>query len=310
MFILSCASALQRGVILLFCAVAVWLAPLAFGAQTAEARRGSEDLQVSRWTDTERPGEAVRVFRLGVGGDIVPGAVGVSAVESDPSTVIRSLRPDSHYAFLAVHARAPYAISTPQPPKTPQLSADRLQVTAHDELAEEAVERARAHMAAVREQIELANTPPGGGQDRSILPNAAQEAHCLAEAIYFEARGEGVAGQIAVGEVIVNRLDSRHYPDSICGVVYQGSDRRNRCQFSYACDGRPEDIHNQRAWRLAKELAELLMGGEQRDVSREATHYHADYVEPNWAPHMYQTIQIGKHIFYRRSSRSRLRTSQ
>lgn len=127
-----------------------------------------------------------------------------------------------------------------------------------------------------------------------------KEQKCLAEGIYFEARGESVKGQAAVAQVILNRVRNPHYPDTICGVVYQNEDWRNRCQFSFACDRIPDIIASPRHWKIAKEIAMAVTAGKIwfKDVGS-ATHYHATYVSPAWGPTMKRVEKIGKHIFYR-----------
>jgi spore germination cell wall hydrolase CwlJ-like protein len=127
-----------------------------------------------------------------------------------------------------------------------------------------------------------------------------KEQKCLAEGIYFEARGESVKGQAAVAQVILNRVRNPHYPDTICGVVYQNEDWRNRCQFSFACDRIPDLVTSPRHWKIAKEIAMAVTAGKIwfKDVGS-ATHYHATYVRPNWGPTMKRVEKIGKHIFYR-----------
>jgi spore germination cell wall hydrolase CwlJ-like protein len=126
------------------------------------------------------------------------------------------------------------------------------------------------------------------------------ELTCLAEAVYFEARGEPDSGQRAVAQVVVNRAGSGVYPKSICGVVYQNQHRRNACQFSFACDGRPETKSEEVAWRKAKRIALQVASGEMRaPVLRTATHYHASYVSPSWAKKMTRLSKIGLHVFYR-----------
>ncbi len=123
---------------------------------------------------------------------------------------------------------------------------------------------------------------------------------CLAIAIYFEARGEPERGQAAVAQVVLNRVDSDAYPDSVCGVVYQNQHRRNACQFSFACDGRAETIHEKRAWSKARTIADNVANG--REALAEvgtATHYHARHVRPSWAKRMRRVGLIGRHIFYR-----------
>jgi spore germination cell wall hydrolase CwlJ-like protein len=124
---------------------------------------------------------------------------------------------------------------------------------------------------------------------------------CLTEAIYFEARGEPVKGQAAVAEVILNRVDSPRWPDDVCGVVNQGTGRLHACQFSYTCDGHPEAVTEPRAWERAGKIARLLLDGAPRQLTGEATHYHADYVSPRWARVYPRTAQVGTHIFYRQT---------
>ena len=123
---------------------------------------------------------------------------------------------------------------------------------------------------------------------------------CLSEALYFEARGEGVQGQQAVAEVILNRVDAPNYPDTVCEVVHQGTGRRNACQFSFACDGIPETVTERRPWDQAEEIAAKVTSGELylTEVG-DATHYHATYVRPAWAPRMTKVTQIGLHVFYK-----------
>lgn len=149
------------------------------------------------------------------------------------------------------------------------------------------------------------------GTDRvARLPDfEAAQTHCLSLAIYHEARGETQQGQYAVGHVILNRAASRFYPDTICGVVYQNAARLNRCQFSFACDGKPDQAGNMRAWVAAVAMAERLMcrdvcGGLaiSADLIR-STHYHADYVRPSWSKKLRRTGRIGGHIFYFTSRR-------
>ncbi len=128
----------------------------------------------------------------------------------------------------------------------------------------------------------------------------AAEQECLANGIYFEARGESLKGQAAVAQVILNRVRNPAYPKTICGVVYQNEQWRNRCQFSFACDFIKDVVHSHTHWKMAKEVAMAVTAGKiwLPEVGS-ATHYHATYVRPNWAPTMKRVGQIGKHIFYR-----------
>jgi spore germination cell wall hydrolase CwlJ-like protein len=122
---------------------------------------------------------------------------------------------------------------------------------------------------------------------------------CLAEAIYFESRSEPRKGQIAVAQVVLNRVKNPAYPDTICKVVYQNKDKYNECQFSFACDGRRDVIFDKFAWRVAQQVAgEVTSGAAWIDEVGTSTHYHAVYVRPNWASVFTKKAKIGKHVFY------------
>lgn len=126
---------------------------------------------------------------------------------------------------------------------------------------------------------------------------------CLAQALYFEARGESVLGQFAVAEVILNRVESRSYPDTICGVVKQGTGQRHRCQFSFYCDGRAEVISEPRAYEQVGKVAEIVLNGWDRSLTDGATHYHTKAVSPGWSKVFPRTATIGYHHFYRQPVR-------
>jgi spore germination cell wall hydrolase CwlJ-like protein len=126
------------------------------------------------------------------------------------------------------------------------------------------------------------------------------EQRCLAAAVYFEARGENVKGQAAVAQVVLNRVKNPAYPNSVCGVVYQNDDWRNRCQFSFACDGIKDRITELYHWKKAQEVAFAVASGEiYLPEVGSSTHYHATYVKPRWARTMEKMKKIGTHIFYR-----------
>ena len=136
------------------------------------------------------------------------------------------------------------------------------------------------------------------------LPASARsesEVRCLATAIYFEARGEPEKGQLAVAQVVLNRLKNPAYPNTVCGVVYQNKNKRNRCQFSFACDGIRDRITDMRSWAAAQALAQKVVNNPTTSFLSNvgaATHYHATYVRPRWARHMKKMDKIGRHIFY------------
>jgi spore germination cell wall hydrolase CwlJ-like protein len=122
---------------------------------------------------------------------------------------------------------------------------------------------------------------------------------CLTKAIYYEAAVEPGEGQQAVAQVILNRLRHPGYPKSVCGVVFEGSLRPTGCQFSFTCDGSLARVPDARLWANAQSVARKALGGFVMKAVGTATHYHADYVAPYWAPTLYKITQIGRHIFYR-----------
>lgn len=127
-----------------------------------------------------------------------------------------------------------------------------------------------------------------------------KEQQCLASGIYFEARGEPVKGQAAVAQVILNRVRNPAYPNTICGVVYQNKRWRNRCQFSFACDGIRDRVRSRRHWAMAKDVGMAVTAGKiWLDQVGSSTHYHAIYVRPKWARTMKRVGRIGLHVFYR-----------
>lgn len=132
------------------------------------------------------------------------------------------------------------------------------------------------------------------------------EHRCLSEVMYYEARGEGRDGQMAVAEVVFHRLRHGHYGHSICAVVYEGQGTAT-CQFSFACDGQLAVRKSTGAWRSAETLAARILTGEValRDVTGDATHFHNASVSPDWADDMQRTVQIGNHVFYRPAHASR-----
>jgi hypothetical protein len=123
---------------------------------------------------------------------------------------------------------------------------------------------------------------------------------CLAEAVYFEARGEAVRGQIAVAQVVMNRVFSGFYPTTVCGVVYQNANRRLACQFTFACDGIPDVVREPDMWVRARKIAKATLDGQLwlPEVAK-STHYHAYWVHPSWVHEMKKLYRTGVHTFYR-----------
>lgn len=128
----------------------------------------------------------------------------------------------------------------------------------------------------------------------------AKQEKCLAEAVYFEARGEAVRGQIAVAQVVMNRAFSGFYPTTPCGVVYQNKHRRLACQFTFACDGIPDVVREPDMWERARKIATATLDGRLwlPEVGK-STHYHAYWVHPSWVREMKKMYRTGVHSFYR-----------
>jgi spore germination cell wall hydrolase CwlJ-like protein len=128
----------------------------------------------------------------------------------------------------------------------------------------------------------------------------AKSEKCLAEAVYFEARGEAVRGQIAVAQVVMNRAFSGFYPSTVCGVVYQNKHRHLACQFTFACDRVADVVREPDMWDRAKKIAKAMLDGQLwlPEVAK-STHYHAYWVRPSWVNEMKKMYKFGVHTFYR-----------
>jgi spore germination cell wall hydrolase CwlJ-like protein len=128
----------------------------------------------------------------------------------------------------------------------------------------------------------------------------AKSEKCLAEAVYFEARGEAVRGQIAVAQVVMNRAFSGFYPNTVCGVVYQNKHRHLACQFTFACDNVADVVREPDMWDRARKIAKAMLDGELwlPEVGK-STHYHAYWVHPSWVSEMKKMYKFGVHTFYR-----------
>lgn len=157
---------------------------------------------------------------------------------------------------------------------------------------------------AAKGEVTGAGRRPKSPAELLELSGAARAKHekCLADAIYFEARGEPARGQMAVAQVVINRVFSGYYPDNVCGVVYQSTrrHRRLRCQFSFTCDGIPDRVTEPDAWERARRIARDALDGNfwLNDIGK-ATHYHARWVYPRWVHEMRRLDRIGVHTFYR-----------
>ena len=135
----------------------------------------------------------------------------------------------------------------------------------------------------------------------TIFANALM---CMALNIYHEARNESTMGQLAVGQVVMNRVYDDRFPDNVCDVVkqgkhYNGHPVKNRCQFSWYCDGLSDTPRNKKSFVKSQENAQIVLNGWFGTFTDGATHYHADYVYPEWREQKTKMLQIGNHIFYR-----------
>lgn len=153
-----------------------------------------------------------------------------------------------------------------------------------------------------------AATPNVSGQLRPARPFVFRPAsaedrrravRCLTQAIYYEAALEPTEGQEAVAQVILNRVRDPNYANTVCGVVFEGAERVTGCQFSFTCDGALSQAPVAWAWERSRKVAERALSGYVSERVGTATHYHADYVHPWWAPTLNKLTQIGAHIFYR-----------
>ena len=145
----------------------------------------------------------------------------------------------------------------------------------------------------------------------AMAESTEQSVECLSQNIYFEARSQSLAGQLAVGLVTRNRVLDPRFPNTFCEVVYQGPTRpswkdqtkfypvRNRCQFSWYCDGKADKIKDSKAFKQAKRVATYIIDRRDSfDVTDGATFYHAYYVKPAWAKTKTRVAKIEEHIFY------------
>ena len=154
---------------------------------------------------------------------------------------------------------------------------------------------------------------PVQAADNNIVWNDNEHVKCLALNMYHEARDQGTAGKLAVSAVVINRGSDSRFPNTICEVIKQGPTRKswrdpsvsypikNRCQFSWYCDGISDEVKDEKTYQKILDFARLIMHNDIQfvDITDGATHYHADYVKPDWADTKMRTTEIGDHILYR-----------
>lgn len=140
----------------------------------------------------------------------------------------------------------------------------------------------------------------------TVMAHLLAEHKCLSEVLYYEARGENLSGQKAIAEVVFHRMNHGNYGHSICAVVYEGKDKPG-CQFSFTCNGEMLRPKQRAAWRASEKLAASIFTGQVplKNATGGALNFHAISVQPEWADTLEKTTQIGNHIFYRRTPRTR-----
>jgi N-acetylmuramoyl-L-alanine amidase len=162
------------------------------------------------------------------------------------------------------------------------------------------------------ESATLAQASSEPASEAKHSPKFDKALRCLALNVYHEARSEPVVGQVAVAAVTLNRVASESFPDSVCGVVEQGGQERNHCQFSWWCDGRTDAPRNKEAWQEALRVSILALSGKAHDPTGGALYYHTTSVSPKWSRSFRRTTRIGRHVFYkpRRAESLRLASSE
>jgi spore germination cell wall hydrolase CwlJ-like protein len=166
---------------------------------------------------------------------------------------------------------------------------------------------APAAQAPAAQQMPAAQQAPAAQlPSNAVMAQLLREHRCLAEVMYYEARGEGRSGQKAIAEVVFHRMNHGNYGHSICAVVYEGAGHPG-CQFSFACNGSLKKARQPRAWYRAEVLAARILTGEVplQNTTGGATSFHAASVTPEWAGTLERTTQIGNHVFYRGTPRTR-----
>ena len=162
--------------------------------------------------------------------------------------------------------------------------------------------------------LDIPNRHRNYNKSADLVLTDPQELECMTKNIYFESALESTAGKLAVAQVTLNRVKSPHYPNTVCTVVYQGKHYetgfpvRDRCQFSWYCDGKHDTPSMGKMWGESQKVAKYVLENKKLlDITDGATHYHADYIEnPRWAIARHRTMQIDTHIFYNKNKKRKL----
>ncbi len=227
----------------------------------AAGERSSASLAALSFTDSD-PAEGSAQTFFGVGAMGAPSGLQHWAPGAEPVLVARAVDPDVKIAALEGNADGGETVAKKDDASLLESPADRLKLTGKPRLKAE---------------------------------------KCLADAVYFEARGEPFKGQQAVAQVVMNRVFSGYYPNDVCGVVYQNAERHLACQFTFACEGKDlNKVDEPDMWEQAKQIAKDMLDGKiwLAEVGH-ATHYHAYWVHPSWVHEMTKLYKLGVHTFYR-----------
>ena len=214
-------------------------------------------------------------------------------------SLLRTRVPASLLLLATVASCLPQAEVAPRSNARPIATVTMINRLALD-LPAEVAAKLPALVDATGPTIALSAAPPLLALATTRSPDdAARAIDCLTAAVYYEARSQSDDGQRAVAQVVLNRVRDRAFPDSVCGVVYQGSTRRTGCQFSFTCDGSMAFRRDPASWAHARDIATAALSGQVYAPIGSATFYHADYVLPWWASSMQRVVAVGTHIFYR-----------
>ncbi|WP_298125842.1 cell wall hydrolase [Brevundimonas sp.] len=255
-------------------AVAVVAACVALGAALTASSTPRPDIDLS-----------VEAVARTTGGDMGPGAFAAVRGRLDPAQLALADRHDPLMVRAAAYGLTPGW-------ETLTLAGKPTLVSGETGLRAQRLNAAMPVMAgALRPARPFVLRTTGDDRRRAL--------RCLTLAIYYEAALEPTEGQQAVAQVVLNRVRDPNYPDTVCGVVFQGAERVTGCQFSFTCDGALASAPVPWAWKRAQTVAEGALAGQVAARVGTATHYHADYVHPWWAPTLMKIDQIGAHVFYR-----------
>lgn len=294
------------------------IGPVAFRAPARAEGHTPDETRVTRGEKRGRIMEVAPVAppRFFNAGSILERTSGLLAPTLDPDLKMTFVKPDIEGREVQIATQ--FYVKSDEPAADPLVPPELASLVTNDKAdilatayapAEPDYAEASPFASLLREEDPTAGrfVPPVGRGDHAWMKQplppgvfSKAEQKCLATGIYFEARGENLRGQAAVAQVILNRVRAPTYPDTICDVVYQNDHLKNRCQFSFACDGIKDRISNRRAYRMAEEIALAVTAGKIfiPEVGS-STHYHATYVKPGWSSTMKKMKQIGLHVFYR-----------